>query len=201
MHEVVWVDQLLPCAVFGGVGRITASALPAPGEPLRPIRFPAAARQEIGREFSDEFPGIPLNRQIRSEEFLLQLGRIDIHRNLNRRPAGALPVVTYLTDVVARTDREDQVGVLQNEIPGPLALRADPSGVERVVGRKDSDAVEGRKQRNLKLFGELEKRFFRSGDPDAGSGDDRRAFRLPEQGGYRHVDLGSHHLQGPFFLE
>src|SRR5687767_6902167 len=97
-----------------------------------------------------------MNGEIRLDGRLLQLRPVDVDDHLIRGAREVLPRVADLPDVEPAADDENEVGVLNGEVPGPVADRSRTAGEEPMVARDDVVCVESRHERNAKALGEAD---------------------------------------------
>ena len=160
-------------AVFRKHDRVALFAFAVPGEPAAPVR--QFTRRERRQQPVDELPRIAVDRQRRLHCGLGQLGRVDIdHDQLLRALREILMVVADLPDVVPGAEAEHPVGILQRDVPGPGADRADPPDRIRRAGRQQIEAVEAAEHRNLQAFDQLFESGEIAGKPDSLSGHQHR---------------------------
>ena len=127
----VKVDRTVRLFIFGENGRIGIFSFQTPGMPLfymSKFKYLLFACKTLPEKAWHPHRS-PRPAQCR----LFKLCRVDIHHDFFCGPCIRLPIITHLSDIVARSHGNQQIRVLKSKISRTASECADPADIERVI--------------------------------------------------------------------
>src|SRR5215471_9065970 len=95
------------------------------------------SRVTLSKQFFEKHLEVAMNGKVRTNQGFLQLGFINIDLDLKSPGSKGRPVVAHLPNVQARSENQEQICILNREVPRSSADRARTTTKQGIVGSYD----------------------------------------------------------------
>src|SRR5215475_15498769 len=113
--------------------RISRKPFTAPHEPIVVLSAPVIRLGTLHKQFFEEDFQVAVHRKVRSNQWFLELRRINVNLDFESVRRERLPVITYLTNIQTGAQYQEQICILHGKVSCASADRSRSSAEQWII--------------------------------------------------------------------